>query len=105
MRKLTIIGAVIRKNLHLLIVLFALLFNIQVGLTHSVEHVFHASDIENTNESEEIENCLLKSNVTKSNDLSSNYQHQISNQELYCDYYSLSNQNSFRFFAYQSQAP
>ena len=93
---------VFRKNLHLLIVLFALLFNIQVGLTHGVEHVFHASDIENTHESE---HCLLKSNVTKSNDLSSNSQPQISNEELYYDYYSLSNQNSYRFFAYQAQAP
>ena len=92
----------IRKNINLFVLLFALLFNIQTGLTHGVEHVFHASDTEH---SPDVETCLLESNVTKSNDLSDRFHVQISNDNQFYDHYYLGTQPSYRFFAYQSRGP
>lgn len=93
---------VIRKNLHLFIVLFTLLFNVQVGLTHDVAHVCHESDNQNIDNDE---NCLLKNNVTKSTDLSKKFHPDISNENQFHDNYYLSTQLAYRFVAYQSQAP
>ena len=93
---------VIRKNLHLFIVLFALLFNVQAGLSHGVEHVYHESDRQNILDCED---CLLKSNVTKSHDLSKKFQLQVLNENQFHDNYYLSTQLAYRFVAYQSQAP
>lgn len=93
---------VIRKNINLFVLLFALLFNIQTGLTHGVEHFFHASDTEH---SPDVEKCLLESNVTKSNDLSDRFHVQISNDNQFYDHYYLGTQPSYRFFAYQSRGP
>ena len=110
-----------RKNIIFMLVILSLLFNIQAGFTHGVEHINHdhashessedhashesSEDHESHESSAECEDCLLNYNLGKSTDLSTSIDFVFSNNNIPNDNYLVSNSIAYTFVAYQSQAP
>jgi hypothetical protein len=119
-----------RKNIIFMLVILSLLFNIQAGFTHGVEHINHdhashessedhashessedheshesSEDHESHESSAECEDCLLNYNLGKSTDLSTSIDFVFSNHNIPNDNYLVSNSIAYTFVAYQSQAP
>jgi len=52
-----------KKNLSYLLILFSLLFNIQTGFTHDIEHQYHGD--EHHESAFDCEDCVLQDHSTK----------------------------------------
>ena len=91
-----------KKNIHLFLVLFALLFNVQASLSHDVEHAFHEinKDIGHDNE-----DCLLKHNLVTSNGLEKSLNFYLASGNIFLENNQVTNVLAARFSAYQSRAP
>ena len=92
----------IKKNIQLFIVLFALLFNVQASLSHDVEHVFHATNNELEHDNED---CLLKHNLVTSNGLEKSFRFDLSSENGFIDNNKVTSFLVVRFTLYQSRAP
>ena len=91
----------LKKNIIIFSFFLSLLFNIQIGFTHGVEHINH-----NHHESGlECEDCLLKHNLVKSPDLTNSSNFNFSNHNNHNESYSKNNNIVFSFVAFQSNAP
>lgn len=85
-----------------MLVVFALLFNVQASLSHEVEHFFH----ESSNDAQhECDDCLLKNHLAASNDQPKMQALFPSISNAYSLEGYLGNQRLFRFATFQSQAP
>ena len=91
-----------RKNIHLFLVLFALLFNVQASLSHDVEHLFHEANNEIGHDSED---CLLKHNLVTSNSLEKSLDFYLASGNIFLENNPVTNVLVARFSAYQSRAP
>lgn len=91
-----------RKNIHLFLVLFALLFNVQASLSHDVEHVFHEANNETGHDSED---CLLKHNLVTSNGLEKSLNFYLASENIFLENNQVTNVLVARFSAYQTRAP
>jgi len=90
-----------KRSLYILVVVFSLLFNVQAGFTHDVEHInhqLHDSLID-------CEDCLLKHHLVKSPDLSTSFNFDSPNHTKPNDNYFINNRIVYTFVAYQSRAP
>ena len=94
-----------KKNLYLFVVLFSLLFNVQAGLTHGVEHINHIDHGHHEDSSMECEDCLLNHLLVKSKDASNDFELNFPNNSNLFDNYNLSNSFTYIFVAFQSNAP
>jgi len=101
-----------RKNLSLLIVIFGLLFNIQAGFTHGVEHIVHdheshesSNDHESHENSKVCEECLLINNLVESSDLNDALYFNLQSYTNFNYNYDVGKKTAYTFVAYQSQAP
>ena len=90
-----------KKSLFILVILSSLLFNIQAGLTHDVEHINHESH----DSLIDCEDCVLKHHIAKSPDLPNPFDFKFLNHTNLNDNYSQNNSVDNTFVAYQSQAP
>ena len=90
-----------KKSIITFLVFLSLLFNIQLGFTHDVEHINH----EHHESSLECEDCLLKQNLVESTDLTSDFYNDNLNDSNLNDNYDLSDSFTYIFVAYQSNAP
>ena len=90
----------LKKNLYIFAVLFSLLFNIQAGFTHDVEHINHESHA-----SLDCKDCILKDNLVKSSDFSNPFSFDFSNHTNLNSNYLVNNNIVYTFVAYQSRAP
>ena len=95
-------SGMIKKNIQLFIVLFALLFNVQASLSHDVEHVFHGANTELEHDNED---CLLKHNLVTSNGLEKSYRFDFSSENGFSDNNKVTSFLVARFSLYQSRAP
>ena len=93
-----------RKIVIKLAILVSLLFNIQIGFTHDIEHQYHED--EHHENSFECEGCRLQDHSTKTNNFTS------TNSEFYFepsfqfnDSYFLRDAFAPNLVAYQSRAP
>lgn len=94
------------KFLTISLVCLSVLFNIQVGFTHSIEHHYHDHDHDSHNGVQiDCEDCDLKHNLAKSVSFDRPFDFQFSNFLDLDDNYHLSNNILYSFIAYQSQAP
>ena len=89
------------KNLALFLVFLSLLFNIQLGFTHDVEHINH----DHHESSLECEDCLLKHNLVKSTNLNTAFDFKTPDHISLNDNYLINNNIVYTFVAYQSRAP
>lgn len=94
-----------KKNLYLFVVLFSLLFNVQAGLTHGVEHINHIDHGHHEDSSMECEDCLLNHLLVKSKDSSNDFDLNFPNNSNLFDNYNLSKSFTYIFVAFQSNAP
>jgi len=92
----------IKKNIQLFIVLFALLFNVQASLSHDVEHVFYDANTELEHDNED---CLLKHNLVTSNGLEKTFRFDLSSENGFSDNNKVTSFLVARFSLYQSRAP
>ena len=90
-----------KKSLFILVILSSLLFNIQAGFTHDVEHINHESH----DSLIDCEDCVLKHHIAKSHDLSNSFDFEFSNHTDPNQNYLQNNSIAYAFVAYQSQAP
>ena len=93
-----------KKNLSFLVILLSLLFNIQIGFTHDIEHQYYED--EHHENSFECEDCIIQDHSTKTNNFTS------TNSEFYFepsfqfnDGYFLRDDLALNLVAYQSRAP
>ena len=93
-----------RKIVIKLAILLSLLFNIQIGFTHDIEHQYHGD--EHHENSFECEDCILQDHSTKTNNFTS------TNSEFYFepsfqfnDGYFLRGDFALNLVVYQSRAP
>ena len=91
-----------KKNLYLFLILVSLLFNVQAGFAHDIQHQYH--DV-NNEASHDCEDCTLKHQVLKSTLLFKASKFHLANEDKFFDNYQLKNLFSLSFVAYQSQAP
>ena len=90
-----------RKCTITFIVFLSLVFNIQLGFTHDVEHINH----DHHESSIECEDCLLKHHLVKSTNLVTAFDFNYLDHPRLNDNYSLSNNLTYTFVAFQSNAP
>ena len=90
-----------KKNIITFLVFLSLLFNIQLGFTHDVEHINH----DHHDISIECEDCFLKHNLVGSTDLTSDFDIDIDIDSTLNDNYNLSDNFTYFFVAFQSNAP
>ena len=90
-----------KRSLYILVVVFSLLFNVQAGFTHDVEHInhqLHDSLID-------CEDCLLKHHLVKSINLIAAFDSNFHDHTNLNDNYPLSKNLAYTFVAFQSNAP
>ena len=93
-----------KKNLSFLVILLSLLFNIQIGFTHDIEHQYHED--EHHENSFECEGCRLQDHSTKTiNFTSTNTEFYFNPSFQFNDSYFLRDVFSLNLVAYQSRAP
>ena len=93
-----------KKNLSFLVILFSLLFNIQIGFTHDIEHQCH-EDAHHEN-SFECEDCRLQDHSTKTTNFSSsNFEFYFNPSFQFNDSFFLRDAFALNLVAYQSRAP
>ena len=90
------------KNVQLFLVFLSLLFNIQVGFSHDIEHINHEHEQESLLDCED---CSLKHHLDKTVKLSNTYNFDYLNHTNLNDNYLISNNIVYTFVAYQSRAP
>ena len=109
-----------KKNLSFILVLLSLLFNIQVGFTHDIEHPYHDNehtedlhhdsdhhdDVKNNNLIE-CEDCTftVTDHSAKTTNLSSNFDFSFNQTFQINDNYLVRDAFSLGIVAYQSRAP
>ena len=109
-----------KKNLSFILVLLSLLFNIQVGFTHDIEHPYHDNehtedshhdsdhhdDVQNNNLIE-CEDCTFSvtDHSAKTKNLSSNFDFSFNQTFQINDNYLVRDAFSLGIAAYQSRAP
>jgi len=91
----------LNKNLSVFLVFLSLLFNIQLGFTHDVEHINH----DHHESSLECEDCLLKHHLVKSTNLNTEFVFKTLDHTSLNDNYLINKNIVYTFVAYQSQAP
>ena len=92
------------KNLSFLVILLSLLFNIQIGFTHDIEHQYHGD--EHHENSFECEDCRLQDHSTKAtNFTSTNTQFHFNSSFQFNNSYFLRGDFALNLVAYQSRAP
>jgi len=91
----------IKKSIITFLVFLSLLFNIQLGFTHDVEHINH----DHHESSLECEDCLLKHHLVKSTNLITAFDFNFNDHTSLNDNYIINNNIVYTFVAYQSQAP
>ena len=109
-----------RKNITFLLVVLGLLFNIQAGFTHGVEHINHdheshenhdheshaSSNDQESNASLKIcDECLLIHSFAESSNLNHDLYFSFHNYTNFNYYYDVSKKITYAFVAYHSQAP
>ena len=93
-----------KKNLSFLVILLSLLFNIQIGFTHDIEHQYHGD--EHHENSFECEDCRLQDHSTKTNNFTStNTDFYFNPSFQFNDSYFLRDAFALNLVAYQSRAP
>ena len=93
-----------KKNLSFLAILFSLLFNIQIGFTHDIEHQYHGD--EHHENSFEYEDCRLQDHSTKTTNFSSsNFEFYFNRSFQFNDNFFLRDAFALKLVAYQSRAP
>ena len=93
-----------RKTLKTLTVLLSLLFNIQIGFTHDIEHQYHED--EHHENSFECEDCRLQDHSTKTtNFTSTNTDFYFNPSFQFNDSYFLRDAFAPNLVAYQPRAP
>ena len=90
-----------KKSITTFVVFLSLVFNIQLGFTHDVEHINH----DHHESSLECEDCLLKHNLAKSTNLITAFDFNFHDHTSLNDNYLINNTIVYTFVAYQSQAP
>ena len=90
-----------KSYLYTFVILFSLVFNIQAGYAHDIEHIDHESH----QSSADCGDCLLNYHLDKSNDLSIHIEYDFSIHTKPKDNYLISKTFVYRFVAYQSRAP
>ena len=99
-----------KKNISFLITLLSLLFNIQVGFTHDIEHQYHDDvhhdDVHNKNLIV-CEDCTftVTDHSAKTTNLSSDFDFSFNQTLQINDNYLLRDSFSLGIAAYQSRAP
>ena len=109
-----------KKNLSFVLILLSLLFNIQVGFTHDIEHLYHDNeqtedlhhdsdhhdDVKNNNLIE-CADCTFSvtDHSAKTTNLSSNFDFSFNQTFQINDIYLVRDLFSIGIVAYQSQAP
>ena len=89
------------KSITTFVVFLSLVFNIQLGFTHDVEHINH----DHHESSLECEDCLLKHHLVKSTNLITAFDFNFNDHTSLNDNYIINNNIVYTFVAYQSQAP
>ena len=93
-----------RKILINLAVLLSVLFNIQIGLTHDIEHLYHGE--EHHENSAECEDCRLNDQSTKTtNFFSSPYDFYCNLKSQFNNHFFIKNSYPLNLVAFQSRAP
>ena len=99
-----------KKNISSLITLFSLLFNIQVGFTHDIEHQYH-DDVHHDDVHHKnlivCEDCTftVTDHSAKTTNLSSDFDFSFNQTLQINDNYLLRDSFSLGIAAYQSRAP
>ena len=99
-----------KKNISFLITLLSLLFNIQVGFTHDIEHQYH-DDVHHDDVHHKnlivCEDCsfTVTDHSAKTTNLSSNFDFSFNQTFQINDNYLIRDSFSVGIVAYQSQAP
>ena len=93
-----------KKYLSFFVILLSLLFNIQIGFTHDIEHQYHGD--EHHENSFECEDCRLQDHSTKTtNFTSTNTDFYFNPSFQFNDSFFLRDVFSLNLVAYQSRAP
>ncbi len=92
-----------KKNLSYLLILFSLLFNIQTGFTHDIEHQYHGD--EHHESAFDCEDCVLQDHSTKTTNFSYDIDFSFIQTNHINDNYLLRDIFSLGLVAYQSRAP
>ncbi len=110
----TLYTFIMKKFLITSLVFLSLIFNIQAGFAHDIEHLNHDQhendvaceehDDERKNEAA-CEQCLLNYHLAKSTNLNSFLDVETNNYFHFDDSYFINSNIFYAFLAYQSQAP
>ena len=93
-----------KKYLSFFVILLSLLFNIQIGFTHDIEHQYHGD--EHHENSFECEDCRLQDHSTKTTNFSSsNFEFYFNRSFQFNDSFFLRDAFALKLVAYQSRAP
>ena len=93
-----------KKYLSFFVILLSLLFNIQIGFTHDIEHQYHED--EHHKNSFECEDCRLQDHSTKTTNFSSsNFEFYFNRSFQFNDSFFLRDAFALNLVAYQSRAP
>jgi hypothetical protein len=92
---------IFNKNLTVFLVFLSLLFNIQLGFTHDVEHINH----DHHESALECEDCLLKHHLVKATNLNTAFDFKTPDHISLSANYLINNNIVYTFVAYQSRAP
>jgi len=102
----------IKRTFYFFLIVFSLLFNIQAGFSHDIEHFNHESheheshdEHESHEDSNECNECLLNYHLVKSPDFSNPFTFDFLNNTNLNSNYLVNNSIVYTFVAYRSRAP
>ena len=100
-----------KKNIILLLISLSLVFNIQIGFTHDIEHYYHHGETHEshhgeTHESESnCDECFLYNHLAETTGLDQESPSFLFLESIFFDKYLFKNIFALKFVAYQSRAP
>ena len=108
-----------KKNIILLLISLSLVFNIQIGFTHDIEHYYHHGETHEshhdethddhhgeTHESESnCDECFLYNHLAETTGLDQEPPSFVFLESIFFDKYLFNNIFALKFVAYQSRAP
>ena len=108
-----------KKNIILLLISLSLIFNIQIGFTHDIEHYYHHGETHEshhdethddhhgeTHESESnCDECFLYNHLAETTGLDQESPSFVFLESIFFDKYLFNNIFTLKFVAYQSRAP
>ena len=108
-----------KKNIILLLISLSLIFNIQIGFTHDIEHYYHHGETHEshhdethddhhgeTHESESnCDECFLYNHLAETTGLDQEPPSFVFLESIFFDKYLFKNIFALKFVAYQSRAP